>query len=91
MAARKSKPQETVESDATESTNFEASIARLGAIVETLEEGELPLEESLKLFEEGVSLARKSQAVLDSAERRVEELLKVDDSGNPVTREIDPE
>ena len=75
-----------------EATDFEASIQRLGQIVEALEEGELPLEESLKLFEEGVHLARKSQKVLDDAEQRVEQLLSVDDEGNPIAREIqDPE
>jgi exodeoxyribonuclease VII small subunit len=65
---------------------FEASIRRLGEIVEKLEDGELPLEESLKLFEEGVLLARTSREVLDKAEQRVEELLRIDESGNPVTR-----
>jgi len=70
---------------------FEQSIRRLGEIVDTLEDGDLPLEESLKLFEEGIKLARRSQAVLDRAEKRVEELLSVDDEGNPITREIDLE
>lgn len=68
--------------------NFEASLARLSEIVEQLESGELPLERSLTLFEEGVGLARASQAKLDQAERRVEELLSVDEDGNPVVREL---
>lgn len=72
-------------------TSFEDSIRRLSEIVDTLEGGELPLEESLRLFEEGVKLARSSQSTLDRAERRVEELLSVDDAGNAVTREIDIE
>ena len=62
-----------------------------GQIVEALENGELPLEDSLRLFEEGVMLARASQAKLDGAEKRVEELLSVDESGNPLVREIDLE
>ena len=70
---------------------FEDSIRRLGAIVEQLEDGELPLEESLKLFEEGVVLARTSQGFLESAEQRVEELLSYDEQGRPVTRELSPE
>jgi exodeoxyribonuclease VII small subunit len=69
--------------------SFEDSIRRLSEIVETLESGELPLEESLALFEEGVKLARASQATLDQAEKRVEELLSVDEQGNPLVREID--
>ena len=71
--------------------SFEDSVRRLGEIVDRLETGELPLEESLRLFEEGVRLARASQARLDTAERRVQELLGIDEDGNPVVREIDPE
>jgi exodeoxyribonuclease VII small subunit len=65
--------------------SFEASIKRLTAIVETLERGDLPLEESLRLFEEGVALSRSSQNRLDSAEKRVEQLLAVDDQGRART------
>jgi exodeoxyribonuclease VII small subunit len=71
-----------------EAVDFEAAIQRLGEIVETLEGGELPLEESLKLFEEGVKLARGSQKVLDDAEQRVEQLLGIDDSGEAISRPL---
>lgn len=71
--------------------SFEQAIARLGEIVESLEEGEQPLEESLALFEEGMSLAKSSQEILDRAERRIEELLGVDAQGRAVVREIDPD
>ena len=71
--------------------SFEDALRRLSEIVEKLEDGELPLEDSLKLFEEGVRLARTSQSRLDAAERRVEELLGIDQDGNPVVREIEPE
>ncbi len=64
---------------------FEESIRRLSEIVQTLERGDLPLEESLRLFEEGVKLSRASQTRLDSAQKRVEELLGVDDQGRPRT------
>lgn len=67
---------------------FETSTERLAKIVEQLERGDLPLEKSLELFEEGVSLARRAQAQLDRAERRVEELLGFDPNGKPVTREV---
>jgi exodeoxyribonuclease VII small subunit len=60
---------------------FEVAKKRLSAIVEKLEEGELPLEESLRLFEEGVGLARAAQEKLDGAEKRIEVLLKVDRDG----------
>ena len=67
---------------------FEESVQRLEGIVERLESGSLPLEDSLALFEEGVTLARASQEQLDRAERRVEELLGIDEDGNPVVREL---
>lgn len=69
--------------------SFEDEIRRLGQIVERLENGELPLEESLQLFEEGVRMARAAQTRLDSAERRVEELLGIDEHGNPIVRPLE--
>jgi exodeoxyribonuclease VII small subunit len=70
---------------------FEEALKRLNAIVEQLESGELSLEQSLALFEEGTRLSRSSQAQLDAAEKRVEELLSIDAAGEPVVRELDPE
>lgn len=70
---------------------FEASLERLTDIVDRLENGELGLEESLALFEEGVRLARHAQERLDAAEKRVEELIAVDQDGEPVSRELEPE
>lgn len=60
---------------------FETALERLEAIVEKLEKGDLSLEQSLKLFEEGVKLARACNRRLDEAERKVEILLK-DREGN---------
>lgn len=68
--------------------SFETALSRLGDIVQRLEGGELPLEESLKLFEEGVRLARAAESRLDAAEKRVEELLGIDADGNPIVREF---
>lgn len=73
------------ESKATTPASFEASLTRLTQIVEQLERGELPLEESLRLFEEGVKLSRTSQQRLDQAQRKVEELLRVESDGTPRT------
>ena len=55
---------------------FEASLHRLEQIVKRLEGGELPLEEAMKLFEEGVGLSRQCQKQLEEAENKVEILLK---------------
>jgi len=51
---------------------FEEALARLETIVKSLENGDLPLEESLRLFEEGVSLTRLCAAKLEEAQRRIE-------------------
>jgi exodeoxyribonuclease VII small subunit len=64
---------------------FEASLARLEDIVQELEKGDLGLEQSLKLFEEGIKLSRICTKRLDDAERRVEILLK-DKAGNMVAQ-----
>ena len=55
---------------------FEAAMDRLEEVVTELESGELGLEQSLKLFEEGVKLARICNARLEEAERKVEVLMK---------------
>ncbi len=56
--------------------SFEERIVRLETIVDSLEEGEAPLEESLKLFEEGIVLARACQGQLEAARERVTILLE---------------
>ena len=55
---------------------FEESLQRLEAIVKDMERGELPLETSLKLFEEGVALSGACRKHLEEAEGKVEILLK---------------
>jgi exodeoxyribonuclease VII small subunit len=56
--------------------NFEDSLKKLETIVTQLEDGDLPLEQSLKLFEEGVGLAAVCKQELDAAEGKVEMLVK---------------
>ncbi len=63
----------------TQPATFEASLAALERIVRELERGELPLEKSLELFEEGVRLSRECQERLNEAERRIEVLLQDND------------
>lgn len=55
---------------------FELAMRELEQLVERLEQGELPLEESLAAFEKGVMLTRTCQAALKEAEQKVEILLK---------------
>lgn len=74
-----------------EEATFEKILERLRTIVEQLEDGELPLEKSLELFEEGIRLSRLGAGRLDAAEKRIEELLAGDDaSGEPRRAAIEP-
>ena len=61
---------------------FEASLESLEQIVHELEQGDLPLERSLELFEKGIGLSRQCQERLSQAERRIEVLLR-DNQGRP--------
>ena len=61
---------------------FEECLQRLEKIVDQLEKGEVPLEQALALFEEGVKLSNDCRSELESAEGKVEILLK---QGNKVT------
>jgi exodeoxyribonuclease VII small subunit len=60
----------------TGAANFETQLASLERIVRELERGDLPLERSLELFEQGVKLSRECQERLNEAERRIEVLLR---------------
>jgi len=62
--------------------SFEASLEALEKIVRQLESGDLPLEKSLELFEQGIRLSRECQERLSQAERRIEILLR-DNQGRP--------
>lgn len=66
-----------------QSRTFEASLEALEQIVRDLEQGDLPLEKSLELFEQGIRLSRECQERLSQAERRIELLLR-DNQGRPV-------
>lgn len=65
---------------AKKTAQFEDSLGRLEAIVDQLESGEQSLEDSLKLFEEGVTLTRHCRQALDSAEQKVKQLVNIDDT-----------
>jgi exodeoxyribonuclease VII small subunit len=69
--------------DDAQSRSFEASLEALERIVQQLENGDLPLEKSLELFEQGIKLSRECQERLSQAERRIEILLR-DNQGRPV-------
>jgi len=68
---------------------FEEAQNRLEQIVHALEEGRLSLDESLKYYEEGIQLLRRSRELLERAKRRIELLTGVDADGQPITQPID--
>lgn len=72
---------------ARKSVTFEASMERLDQIVKALEGGEVSLEESIALFEEGTKLAAKCTGLLDTAELKVSKLMAGPD-GAPVEEEL---
>jgi exodeoxyribonuclease VII small subunit len=73
--AKKEQPQQS----------FEEALQRLEAVLDSLEHGEMNLEEAVKAFEEGVKLVRFCHGKLDEVERRVELLLK-DEAGRFITK-----
>lgn len=60
---------------AAKDLEFAKALKKLEETVKSLESGELSLEDSLRKFEEGISLARQLEGVLDRAERKVKEIL----------------
>ena len=65
---------------------LEKILERLGHVVDRLERGDLPLEQSLAMFEEGIKLTREGQRRLDAAEQRIDALLSTEPGeGEPAT------
>jgi len=58
----------------TSTLSFEESLKQMTKLVEKLESGELPLEESVAAFEQGVKLSRRCESLLDKAEQRLQVL-----------------
>lgn len=71
--------------NSNETPSFEKALEALQASVRKLESGDLPLEQALKQFEEGVKLARSCQEYLSQAEKKVEILTRVTPEGTPQT------
>lgn len=71
--------------------DFEKKLGRLEEIVNKMEKGDLALEDSLKLFEEGVKLSRECHQKLNDAESKVKLLVSMDQNGNANTVNFTPE
>lgn len=70
--------------------NFEKKLTRLEDIVGKMEKGDLGLDDSLKLFEEGVKLSRECQSLLSEAEAKVQQLVGVAADGTPEFKDFGP-
>ena len=68
--------------------DFEKKLGRLEEIVQKMEKGEIALEESLKLFEEGIKLSRDCHTRLNEAEAKVKKLVGIDANGKPITEDF---
>ncbi len=82
----------TDDGQAGDEPRFEEALGELEAVVRRLEQGELPLEESLAAFERGMALVKQLSRRLEDIERRVEVLLKRDDGSlavRPLERDDD--
>ncbi|MBE6933686.1 MAG: exodeoxyribonuclease VII small subunit [Ruminococcaceae bacterium] len=71
-------------------TTFEANMQRLEQIVRAMERGDVALDESLKLFQEGTELVRSCGKLLDDAQLQIEKVVKGSD-GNPTFEEFQDE
>jgi exodeoxyribonuclease VII small subunit len=60
----------------SQSKTFETKLAELNTIVEKMEQPEVGLEESLKLYEKGIALTRECQKIIDQAEQKIAKLLE---------------
>lgn len=67
--------------------SFEQNMARLEQIVRAMDRGDVPLEESLKLFQEGTELVRSCNKLLDEAQLQVKKIMTAPD-GSPVEEEF---
>jgi len=71
--------------------DFEKRLGRLEQIVGKMEKGDLSLEDSLKMFEEGVKLSRECHMQLNEAEQKVKLLVQVNEKGEAETTDFDLE
>lgn len=71
--------------------DFEKKLTRLEEIVQKMEKGDLPLEQSLKLFEEGIGLTRECQTQLSEAENKIRLLVDLDSNKQAITKSFQPE
>ncbi|MCU0913789.1 MAG: exodeoxyribonuclease VII small subunit [Planctomycetes bacterium] len=83
MAERKQKDEIT-------KLTFEQAIQQLKGIVDKIEQGEIPLQDSLEQYEKGMALIKHCRGILQQAEKRIEKISK-EESSEPLTDTVEPE
>lgn len=86
MAKKKTTKSKSSESD---QPSFEESLESLNGVVQQLEDGQLPLSDSLTQYELGVKHLKNCHTALKEAQRKIELLVKIDKDGNLVTQDFD--
>ena len=89
MSSPTPSPNPSPSAPADDKLGFDQVLDRLRQIVTRLEQGNLPLEQALQAFEEGVQLSRAGSGILDAAELRVEALVRGED-GTDTRQPISP-
>ncbi len=80
--------KKTSKKDPASTPTFEAALEALEEIVSQLEDGQLPLADSLESYEQGMTHLKRCYQMLERAERRIELLSGVDAAGNPITEPL---
>ena len=82
-STRRAKATDSSKGEESDSLSFEGALEQLESTVGRLEEGEMPLEEALELFEKGVALSRQCTTTLEAAEKRIEILVADREGDDP--------
>jgi len=87
----KQKADNQAEAPQAEGLSFEQALEKLEQIVSQIEEGQVPLEESIERYAEGIQLIRKCRAILERAERKIQLLAKAEGQALAVEGELPEE
>jgi exodeoxyribonuclease VII small subunit len=87
----KQKTDDQAESPQAEGLSFEQALEKLEQIVSQIEEGQVPLEESIERYAEGIQLIRKCRAILEQAEQKIQLLAKAEGQALAVEGELPDE
>lgn len=91
MTTESDEPNDHPSPPDAESVDFETALAKLEAVVQALERGDLGLSASLEQYEQGVQCVRQCERALSQAEGRIEQLFRIDDEGRALVKPFEHE